>query len=304
MLNNADWLVPLNYIEFLRDVGKHFSVNKMLAADSVRIRLEKGLSFIEFNYMLLQAYDFYIQARDWDCDLQMGGQDQWGNIVAGVDLTRRMIDKEVFGMTFPLLMNASGEKFGKTVAGAVWLDLKKTAPYDFYQFWRNVDDQDVKKCLGLFTFLPMDEVDQMVNTNINRSKEILAYETTRITHGKDEAIRAYTASVNQFGESDPERRVVTSSEVIAIGVDKRSSVPTVEMALNRLRNGIWIVKLLVESGLCATNSEARRLIQQGGAYLNDRVITDEKYEVTEKDLVGGALILQAGKKRHKRVMFV
>ena len=167
LLNNADWLVPLNYIEFLRNVGKHFSVNRMLAAESYKIRLETGLSFIEFNYMLLQAYDFYVQARDYECELQMGGQDQWGNIVAGVDLTRRMLGKQVYGMTFPLITTSSGEKFGKSAGNAIWLDKKRTTPFDFYQYWRNIDDRDVERFLGLFTFLPMDEVRRLPKENVN-----------------------------------------------------------------------------------------------------------------------------------------
>ncbi len=307
VLNNADWLVPLNYIEFLRDIGKHFSVNRMLTAESYRMRLESGLSFIEFNYMLLQAYDFYILARDWDCELQMGGQDQWGNIVAGVDLTRRMINKQVFGMTFPLLLNANGEKFGKTASGAVWLDKKKTSTYDFYQFWRNVDDRDVARCLGFFTFLPMEEVNYLGNLKeplINRAKEILAYEVTKLAHGREEAIKVYTAAVRQFGLSDPDGKVKTSSDIVEVEAGEESGMPTIEFPMSRLEEGLWIVKLFVESGLCSTNSEARRLIQQGGAYLNKRKIAGVDIELTPDDLQDGALILQAGKKRHKRVVFI
>jgi tyrosyl-tRNA synthetase len=304
LLNNVEWLAKLNYIEFLRDVGRHFSVNRMLAADSVKIRLEKGLSFIEFNYMLLQAYDFYVLARDQDCLIQMGGQDQWGNIVAGVDLTRRMIDKEVFGMTFPLLMNPSGEKFGKTAAGAVWLDAGKTPVYDFYQFWRNADDSEVEKYLGLFTLLPMEEVRGIPELNINRAKEILAYEVTARVHGASEAAAAYSASVRQFGESDPGRKIQTSSAVVKIESGGGADIPTLELPASRLGEGIWIVRLLVEAGLSASNGEARRLIKQGGAYLNDVVVKDENLNVTTAQAADRTLTLSAGKKRHKRVVFV
>jgi tyrosyl-tRNA synthetase len=307
MLNNADWLVPLNYIEFLRDIGKHFSVNRMLAAESYRMRLETGLSFIEFNYMLLQSYDFYILARDWECELQMGGQDQWGNIVAGSDLTRRMMGKQVFGMTFPLLMNASGEKFGKTAAGSVWLDKNKTTVFDFYQFWRNVDDQDVKKCLGLFTLLPMEEVrrlGRLKEKRINRVKEILAYEVTKMAHGRDEAVNVYRSAVTQFGAADPECSVKTSSDILDIVLERQSSLPIVKLPGSLLKDGIWVVLLFVKSGLCSSNGEARRLIRQGGAYLQDEKVKDENLEITSDDLVDGGLILRAGQKRYKKVKFV
>jgi len=303
LLNNAEWLLPLNYIEFLRDVGRYFSVNKMLTADSVKLRLEKGLSFIEFNYMLLQAYDFYVQAREYDCELQIGGQDQWGNIVAGVDLTRRMMDKQVYGITIPLLLNSAGEKFGKTAAGAVWLDGEKTAPFDFYQFWRNVEDAETEKCLGLFTFLPMHEVKTLVQKNINRAKEILAYEVTKLTHGKEEAVQAYTASVRQFGSSDPRNEIQTGSDVAQIGASIASDLPTVVLSFRLLEKGLWVVKLFVDSGLCTSNSEARRLIQQGGAVVNDVPVKDDAWEAKTSDLKDGALLLRAGKKRYKKVLF-
>ncbi len=304
LLNNADWLLPLNYIEFLRDIGRHFSVNRMLAAESYKQRLETGLSFIEFNYMLLQSYDFYVLARDYDCLLQMGGQDQWGNIVAGADLTRRLLGKQVYGMTFPLLMTAAGEKFGKSAGNAVWLDPGLTLPYDFYQYWRNVDDADVEKCLGLFTFLPMDEVKRLPRENINRAKEILAFEATCITHGEEEAVAAYTAAAGQFGLTDPNGKVRTSSAIIKVNLKREANIPTLELPSARLNEGVWIVKLLVEAGLCGSNGEARRLITQGGAYLNDAVIDSADMTVKEKHLREGALLLRAGKKRYKRVVFV
>ena len=303
LLNNADWLVPLNYIEFLRDIGRHFSINRMLTAESVKLRLESGLSFIEFNYMLLQSYDFYVQARDYDCILQMGGQDQWGNIVAGVDLTRRMISKQAYGITFPLITTSSGEKFGKSAGNAIWLDKKMTSPFDYYQYWRNTDDRDVTRYMGLFTFLPMDEADRLPKENVNRAKEILAYEATKITHGKEEAIQTYTAAVRQFGTSDPDDQVETSSDITEINLDTDHSVPTIEMPLNILKDGIWIVKLFVDAGLCASNGEARRLIKQGGASLNDEKIEKDDLEVKEEKLQDGALLLRAGKKRYKRVVF-
>ena len=303
LLNNADWLVSLNYIEFLRDVGRHFSVNRMLTAESVRQRLETGLSFLEFNYMLLQAYDFYVQARDYDCELQMGGQDQWGNIVAGADLTRRVLGKQVYGMTFPLITTSSGEKFGKSAGNAVWLDGTKTPVFEFYQYWRNADDRDVERYLALFTVLPMDEVKRLPGENVNRAKEILAFEVTKLVHGMEEATKAYTAAAKQFGLSDPEEGVRTSSAILDVHPETEAAIPTVEMKQSALKEGLWVVKLFVESGLCKSNGEARRLIQQGGAYVNDVQIDEDGKGITKKDLVDGALILRAGKKRYKRVVF-
>ena len=304
LLNNADWLIPLNYIEFLRDVGVYFSVNRMLTAESVKLRLEAGLSFIEFNYQLLQAYDFYVLARDYNCLMQMGGQDQWGNIVAGSDLTRRKTGKQVYGMTFPLITTSSGEKFGKSAGNAIWLDQNKTPPYDFYQYFRNADDRDVEKYLGLFTLLPMDEVRRLPKENVNRAKEILAYEVSRLCHGEEEAVKAFTASVGQFGEADPEGNVATSSGLGQIKPDAASTLPTAELPKSLLEEGLWVVKLFAESGLCASNGEARRLIKQGGAVINENKVTDENQTLTAADLTDGALILKAGKKRYKRVVFV
>jgi tyrosyl-tRNA synthetase len=303
MLNNAEWLLPLNYIEFLRDIGRHFSVNRMLTAESYKARLETGLSFLEFNYMLLQAYDFYVLARDYDCLLQMGGQDQWGNIVAGSDLTRRKMNLQVFGMTFPLITTSSGEKFGKSAGNAIWLDPKKTNSFDFYQYWRNTDDQDVEKYLGLFTLLPMEEVRRLPGENINRAKEILAYEVTRMAHGKDAADKTFRAAVQQFGYSDPEGKVKTLSAVSHIKSEDGSSIPTIKLSSSLLSKGIWVVKLFVETGLCGSNGEARRLIKQGGAYLNEKAVCDEGLEITSVHLTDGALLLRAGKKRVKRVEF-
>jgi len=304
LLNNADWLMPLNYIEFLRDIGKHFSVNRMLAAESVKQRLETGLSFIEFNYMLLQAYDFYVQARDYDCILQMGGQDQWGNIVAGIDLTRRLLNKQVYGITFPLITTSSGEKFGKSAGNAIWLDRRKTSSFEFYQYWRNVDDRDVERYLGLFTLLPMDEVRRLQKENINRAKEILAYEVTKMAHGREEAVGVYSAAVGQYGASDPEGRVNTSSDITKISPKIGGKIPEVKMSRKMIKSGMWIVRLLVEAGLCSSNGDARRLIRQRGAYLNDDVILDENFTVKEKDLEDDHIIVRAGKKRVRKIVFI
>ena len=305
MLNNAEWLLPLNYIEFLREVGVHFSINRMLTAESVKQRLETGLSFIEFNYMLLQSYDFYVLTKEQNCVLQMGGQDQWGNIVAGSDLTRRKLGKQVYGMTFPLITTSSGEKFGKSAGNAIWLDAKKTTPYDFYQYFRNADDRDVAKYLGLFTLLPMDEVKRLPEENVNRAKEILAYEVTRLAHGKEDALKAFTASAQQFGQSDPDCQVQTSSDLGTFKLDVTANLPTVELSKSLLEGeGLWIVKLFAESGLCASNGEARRLIKQGGAAMNEEKITDDGLNITKEHLADGAVILKAGKKRFKRVVFV
>ncbi|HCN09440.1 MAG TPA: tyrosine--tRNA ligase, partial [Lentisphaeria bacterium] len=222
MVDNADWLLGLKYVEFLRDIGRHFSVNRMLAAESVKQRLEAGLSFLEFNYSLLQAYDFYVLARDYDCEFQLGGQDQWGNIVAGVDLTRRMLSRAVYGATIPLLTDQAGKKFGKTEAGAVWLDTGRTSVFDYYQFWRNSADTDVIQLLAYFTDLPIDQVQRLgslQDIGINRAKEILAYEATAMAHGADAAKQAFVAAGKQFGFADPQGTIETTSAVAAISVD-------------------------------------------------------------------------------------
>lgn len=223
--------------------------------------------------------------------------------MAGADLTRRKLGKQLYGMTFPLIMTSSGEKFGKSAGNAIWLDKNKTSPFDFYQYWRNVDDRDIEKYLGLFTLLPMDEVRRLPKENVNRAKEILAFEITRLAHGKEDAVQSYTASVRQFGSSDPEEKVATSSEISDVHPDTESTIPTIEFTSQLLKEGIWIVKLFVETGLCASNGEARRLIKQGGAYLNDTKIEDDSQEITPENLVDGALVLRAGKKRYRRVVF-
>ncbi|KPJ86801.1 MAG: tyrosyl-tRNA synthetase [Spirochaetes bacterium DG_61] len=306
LLNNADWLVGLNYIEFLRDIGKHFSVNKMLSAESIKQRLEKGLTFIEFNYMVLQAYDFYILNRDYDCDLQMGGQDQWGNIVAGIDLTRRIASKEAYGLTFPLITDANGEKFGKSVKGAVWLDDEKTSSYDYYQFFRNTMDSDVERYLGYFTFLPMEEVHTLARLKpplLNRAKEILAYEATLITHGIQSARNAYIASVDKFGESDRGKTVDTSSSILEVE-GSEAEHPAVEIDAREIEKGLSVLDAFVNAGLCTSKGEARRLIRQGGAYVEDKRIDDENFVIGKKYLSSGEINLRAGKKRHMRIQIV
>ena len=306
LLNNADWLVDLNYIEFLRDIGKHFSVNKMLTAESVKQRLETGLTFIEFNYMVLQAYDFYILNRDYDCDLQMGGQDQWGNIVAGIDLIRRLAGNEVYGLTFPLITSSNGEKFGKSVKGAVWLDAGKTSPYDYYQFFRNTMDSDVERHLGYFTYLPMAEVKGLAGLKpplLNRAKEILAFEASKVTHGEENAQKAYLASIEKFGEADPNNTVETSSSILKVrggGADH----PSVKVNVHDLQNGLSVLDAFVSTGLCSSKGEARRLIRQGGAYIDEKRIDDENLLLGEDDFVDGELNLRAGKKRYMKLQIM
>jgi tyrosyl-tRNA synthetase len=292
LLNNADWLTELKYIEFLRDIGRHFSVNRMLAAESYRLRMdqESGLNFIEFNYMLLQAYDFWYLWKHHDCKLQMGGADQWGNICAGIDLTRRLGGPQLYGVTFPLLTSRSGSKMGKTASGAVWLDADKTPPYEFYQYWINVDDEDVEKFLALFTFLPMEEVRRLgtlEGEDLREAKEILAFEATRITHSEEEARKAQDASRSLFSSSSS-----SSSS---------SSAPTTEIELSRLEEGIPAWQLFEEVGLCKSRGEARRLIQQGGASVNERRIEVFDERIGIQALEQGAILLRAGKKRFHRV---
>jgi tyrosyl-tRNA synthetase len=289
LLNNADWLVPLNYIEFLRDIGKHFSVNRMLTAESYRSRLETGLNFVEFNYMLLQAYDFLHLYREYDCVLQMGGSDQWGNIVAGADLIRRVEGGVAYGMVFPLITTASGDKMGKTAQGAVWLDPQLTSPYEYYQYWINTDDRDVERFLAFFTFLPMAEVKRygsLTGADLREAKEVLAFEATTITHGAEEAERAREASHKAFGNAEGSLEAIATT-----AVDK-----------GRLKKGIIAFELFAETGLCASKGDARRLISQGGAYVNGRRLQEGDEVITERDFSEGAAVLRAGKKRYHRVL--
>ena len=308
LVNNADWLAPLNYIEFLRDIGRHFSVNRMLSAESYKMRLETGLSFIEFNYMLLQAYDFLVLFDDYDCHIQMGGSDQWGNIVAGVDLVRRMRQKTVYGITFPLITTASGEKMGKTAQGAVWLDDELTSPYEYYQYWINTEDQDVARFLGYFTFLPMEEVQAVADlqgTDLNLVKTILAYEVTRITHGEAAARAAQAESEEIFGA-----RTITDDLLPSSGVRRQpesaaegaaGGMPATTIASSRLRSGIPAFELFAEVGLCSSRGEARRLIKQGGGYIHGRRIQTFDERATLDQLEEGEILLRAGKKKYHRI---
>jgi tyrosyl-tRNA synthetase len=307
-VNNAEWFLDMNYLDFLRDVGSRFSVNRMLTAESVKQRLEGGLSYLEFSYMLLQSYDFYVLNKKYNCLFQIGGQDQWGNIVAGVDLVRRLSGNEVYGATFPLLTDSSGAKFGKTAAGAVWLDPSRTSIFDYYQFWRNCDDSDVGKLLSFFTNLPVDEITALASLEapaINRSKEILAYEATKLAHGKAEAEKVYLAACSKFGFADKEGAIPTSSEVASIkpvSLDLSEDLPTYEVDSANLAEGIWIVQMISDAGLANSNGEARRLIKGGGIYLNDERVTDMNYNVAESDFTDNTAILRAGKKKIRRLI--
>ena len=303
-VDNADWLLNLNYVDFLREIGRHFSVNRMLSAESYKIRLESGLSFLEFNYMLLQAYDFLVLYREHGCTMQFGGQDQWGNIVAGVDLIRRAEGGQAYGLTFPLLMNASGEKFGKTAAGAVWLDPDRTPVFDFYQFWRNTDDADVERLLKLFTFLPVDECERLGKLQpplVNRAKEVLAFEVTALVHGAQAAADAFKTAVKHFPPADPDGKVETSSAVREIKLEATQKLPTVELSAEDIGDGLRATELYRLAGLCQSGGEARRLIRQGGARINDEQIKDETLIVTLDDLKSSP-VLKAGKKRLVKVV--
>ncbi len=307
MVNNADWLRNMNLLDFLRIVGSQFSVPRMLSAESVKMRLETTLSFLEFSYPLLQAYDFCSLSKTYGCDFQFGGQDQWGNIVAGVDLTRKLAGREVYGATVPLLLKSDGTKFGKTAGGAVWLDAKRTSPFEYYQFWRNVDDGDVQKLLGYFTALPMDEVRRLgtlPSPQINRAKEILAYEATALAHGADEAKAAYLAAGTQFGFADPEGQIETSSPVAKItAADANDAIPSVDLPRAELGDGIGLLTLMVKAGLCASNGDARRLILGGGCYIGEERISDPKTVVTSDTFpANGEIMLRAGKKTRKRIV--
>ena len=284
--NNKNWLADLNYIDFLRNIGSCFSVNKMLSFEAYKIRMETGLSFLEFNYQLLQSYDFLMLHQKHHCCLQIGGDDQWGNIVAGVDLVRRKTGDEVFGLTFPLITRSDGKKMGKSEKGALFLDKEMTPVFDFFQYWRNVDDADVRRFMLLFTFLPIEEIDRICVGNINEAKERLAWEVTKEIHGKDEADTALAGAKAAFG-----------------GGGDKSAMPTVEMKRIVFEQGISIVDLFVQSGLCATKSDARRLIEQGGALIAGESMMDFKAVITAAALdKTGELILRAGKKRFSRIV--
>ncbi|MDA8409836.1 MAG: tyrosine--tRNA ligase [Treponema sp.] len=283
--NNKDWLANLNYIDFLREIGSHFSVNRMLSFEAYKIRMETGLSFVEFNYQLLQSYDFLELWRRHGCRLQIGGDDQWGNIVAGIELIRRVEGAECFGLTFPLIMTSDGKKMGKTEKGALFLDPSMTSPWDFFQYWRNVTDADVERFLLLFTFLPVEECKALASGDINAAKARLAWEVTAIIHGKDAADQAREAALAAFG-----------------GSGDIAKIPSRVMSRTEIAAGIGVLDLFVLAGLASTKSEARRLVQQGGAIVNDTRIEDEKATIDGRWIVEGALLLRAGKKRIFRIV--
>ena len=290
MLNNADWLAELNYIEFLRDIGRHFSVNRMLSFETYKMRLDKGLSFIEFNYQILQAYDYLVLNQRQGCRLQMGGDDQWGNIVAGMDLVRRVEGAECFALTTPLITRADGQKMGKSEKGALFLDPERISPYEFYQYWLNVPDADVEKLLALFTFLPMEEVRELgrlEGRETNTAKERLALELTSIVHGSEEAENAREAS-----------RAVFYGE----GAGEKQSVPSAALKPEELAAGVNIVDLLVRAGLCSSKGEARRLISQGGAYVNGQKVDSIQFVLDKAFAKGEEIMLRKGKKRYFRFL--
>ncbi len=288
LVNNADWLMDLNYIEVLRDVGAHFSVNRMLAAECYKQRMEKGLSFLEFNYMIMQSYDFYKLYQDYGCNMQFGGDDQWSNMLGGTELIRRKLGKDAHAMTITLLLNSEGKKMGKTAKGAVWLDSKKTSPFEFYQYWRNVDDNDVLKCIRMLTFLPLEEIDKMADwegAQLNEAKEILAFELTKLVHGEEEAARAQESAKALFRSGNA------------------AEMPTVELTAEDLSDGsIGILNLLTKSGMVPSNSEARRAVQQGGVSVDGEKISDVHAVVEEARLSGDGLVLKKGKKNFRRMI--
>ena len=289
MVNNADWLLDLNYIEFLREVGPHFSVNNMLRAECYKQRMEKGLSFLEFNYMIMQSYDFYELFQRYGCNMQFGGDDQWSNMLGGTELIRRKLGKDAHAMTITLLLNSEGKKMGKTQSGAVWLDPEKTSPYEFYQYWRNVGDADVLKCLRMLTFLPLEQIDEMdrwEGSQLNQAKEILAYELTKLVHGEEEAGKAQDAAKALFGAG-------SSSE----------NIPAFRLSEDDFTDGtIDLISVLQKSGLAATRSEARRNIEQGGVSVDGQQIKDIKAVYSKEQFEGDGLMVKRGKKNFKKVM--
>ena len=306
LFNNADWLLNLGYVEFLRDIGCHFSVNRMLTAESYKARLKTGLNFIEFNYMLLQAYDFLYLNKHYHCLLQMGGNDQWGNILAGIDLVRRIEGNDVYGITFPLIITASGNKMGKTEEGAIWLDEDLTSPYEYYQFWINVDDADVGRFLKLFTFLPLEEievVETMRGKDLNKAKSILAFEATKITHGEEKAMEAWKTSVSAFGCQEIDSRLMPSSTVPRGSItDDLDGMPTSVVDREVLEKGISAFELFTDVGLCVTRNEARRLIGQKGGYVNGEPVVKYDEIISLKNLKDGNIILRSGKKKYHLII--
>ena len=291
LANNADWLLDINYVEFLREIGIHFSVNRMLTAECYKNRMEKGLTFFEFNYMLMQSYDFYKLHQMYGCKMELGGNDQWSNIIGGVELVRRKDQAEAYGLTFKLLTTSDGVKMGKTLKGAVFLDPKRTSPYEFFQYWRNIEDAKVEECLGLLTFLPMDEVRRLgayKDEKINEAKEVLAYEITKIVHGKEEADKALEAARAVFA-----------------GGGKSSNMPSSEVKRADLQSGLELMGVLVDTKLCTNRSDARRMIEQGGVSVNDNKVSDIKAILTVDDLdADGEIVIKKGKKNYHRLTCV
>ena len=289
MVNNADWLLPLNYIEMLRDVGAHFSVNRMLTAECYKKRMEKGLSFLEFNYMIMQSYDFYMLYQKYGCNMQFGGDDQWSNMLGGTELIRRKLGKDAHAMTITLLLNSEGNKMGKTAKGAVWLDPEKTSPYEFYQYWRNVADADVLKCLRMLTFLPLEQIDEMdkwEGSQLNEAKEILAYELTKLVHSEEEAKKAQESARALFGA----------------GAGDGSDAPVAELSEEDFKDGqVDILTIVHKAGLAASRSEARRNVQQGGVTVDGEKVTDIAAAYTREQLQTG-LLVKRGKKNFKKVI--
>ena len=290
MINNADWLLNLNYIELLREVGACFSVNKMLRAECYKQRMEKGLSFLEFNYMIMQSYDFYYLYKNYDCNLEFGGDDQWSNMLGGTELIRRKLGKDANAMTITLLTDSQGKKMGKTAGNAVWLDPNKTSPFDFYQYWRNVADADVLKCIRMLTFLPIEQIDEMdkwEGSQLNTAKEILAYELTKMVHGEEEAEKAQAGAKALFAQG---------------GVNTEHMPKTTLTAEDFTDGKITLIDMMLKSSLCASKSEARRLIQQGGVFVGDNKVTSVDHAVEESDFAGDGVIVKKGKKTfHKFV---
>ena len=289
MVNNADWLMDLNYIEVLREVGAHFSVNRMLTAECYKQRMEKGLSFLEFNYMIMQSYDFYTLYQKYGCNMQFGGDDQWSNMLGGTELIRRKLGKDAYAMTINLLLNSEGKKMGKTQSGAVWLDPNKTSPFDFYQYWRNVSDADVLKCLRMLTFLPLEQIDEMdkwEGSQLNQAKEILAYELTNLVHGEEEAKKAQESARALFSGGN------------------HTDMPAAEITEADLRDGVIdIMGLLVSAGLCASRSEARRAVEQGGVTVNGEKVTDIKTTYAPDDIKNAEeFVLKRGKKKFCKIV--
>ncbi len=305
-VDNYDWLGELRYIDFLRDIGRHFSVNRMLTFETYKMRLEKGLSFLEFNYQLLQSYDFLMLSRQHDCYLQMGGDDQWANIIAGADLIRRIDSKAVYGLTFPLLVTASGTKMGKTESGALWLDKDKTSPYEYFQYWVNVDDRDVRRLLAFFTFLPMEEIEQVENledASLNIAKTILAFEATKLTHGEKEAKKALFSSLAAFGKRDISADILPSSTIPRGLVElDGANIPSAIIQKKALRENLTIVDLLTRFSLLPSRGQARRLIQQGGIYLNGERVKDCDLQMDEYHVQESKIALRIGKKKYFNIM--